>query len=302
MKKFCIYSFALGISLLIAGGIIVGIFSDGLDLDNVTDLNFGNGDNYITTSTEHTIMEESADGSYNEDNDNGIYRSYTADSGLNLDINMASAEIYIESSKSDNVEVTSYNVTVNNFTSGMDGNTLTIRYSTINDYFNVSEETAKPIITISIPTNISLGTADISLTSGSICLSDVTAEKLDVSSVAAWMTLNNVTVGTSSDISVTSSSVGFYNSILCNTSITSTAGGITADDNTCLLGTTEIETVTGDIYLNLSGDPDSYGYEISNTIGNYEINGSKSIPRGIGGTDNSIKINQTTGECTINFE
>ncbi len=301
LKKLCIGLTILGFDLLISGVVITTVFvSKGYDLNEALE----NLNEQHDTATE--LMETYTTSTYNSPEeeavylgDNEIYKQYSAESGLNIDMSMKSADISISTSGANFVEMYIYNAVTNDLSYEFIGNTLSINYNELQDYFNTSDEQLS--ITILVPDNISLGNLNIDITSGSIDLNAVTACSLDISTVAAQLRLDGVTVTDSSDISVMAAEIDIYNSTLYNTEISSTAESVFAE-NAYLYGTTEINTAAGNIYLNLVGDPNTYGYDINKAVGEFTINGEINIPRSIGSTDNSIKISQTTGDCTIDFE
>jgi hypothetical protein len=175
-------------------------------------------------------------------------------------------------------------------------------------------------VKIYLPENAKLKNVKISNVSGNITVANMTAENLDINATSGNTTINNITTAifsldkTSGNVKINDCNTGIMNVRLVSGGLKAenietgsmkvnlTSGNVTLDGK--LSGMNDIKSISGNVTLNLQGEKKDYNSDISVVSGNVTVDGNKTKTYEYENAEavNSLKINSTSGNVTVNFK
>jgi lia operon protein LiaG len=197
---------------------------------------------------------------------------------------------------------------------------LTITQSSKALLFNFNLAGKSDYIKIYLPTKANMKNVIIHDNSGNITIAQLTTENLDINVISGNAEFENIqaslvsidnTSGNiamndcktdSMNITLISGQLGAKNLETGGMKINVTSGNVELTGK--LAGTNELSSVSGNVTLNITGEKNAYNSNISVVSGNVTVDGNRTNTYEYENADaaNSLKINVTSGNVTVNFD
>ncbi len=197
---------------------------------------------------------------------------------------------------------------------------LTITQTSRGKLFSLNRGDRNDYIKIYIPEEAMLKNVAVTDFSGNITIDRLTADKLEISATSGNADIKNIQAAavlidkTSGNVTMDSCKADNLNVNLTSGHFKANSmdmGGMTvqltsgnAELNGELRGINDITSISGNVTLNIQGEKKDYNSNISVVSGNVNVDGSSTKTYEYENADaaNSLKINATSGNVTVNFK